>query len=303
MNRITFLAALATMSLLTRGNVTQAAFMADFDTTGSAADFATFNGESNTNPNNVTVMTDGGGNNYLVTSSTAQTATGTQMRFHVAPSLFEGAEVAIPTGITGSPRTEARLAVRIPQITGGDDLPAEYPFTQFGFTEFNPSNNTADYASKVIVQIVNTLNQITLSHTPNNAGGGANLLGTYNIPGGAWAPGDQIELQVTENQARLLYNGAVMMSTDATPVDYKNLPANFFATNFAAGNQLIPFFGVIRGSVLEAGDTLTAGFDDINARNVVVPEPNCLALALLLAIGSCGGWQRKQVCRFARSPV
>jgi hypothetical protein len=281
------------MSLLLATRAAEAAFMADFDATSSAADFATFNGESNTNPNSVTVVADGGGNKYLVTSSTAQTATGTQMRFHVAPSLFEGAEVAIPTGTTAiTPRTEARLSVRIPQITGGDDLPAEYPFTQFGFTEFNPTTNTPDYASKVIVQITNTLNQVTLSQTTNNAGGGNTLMGTYNIPGGAWTAGDRIELQVTENQARLLYNGVPMLSTDATPVDYKNLPASFFANNFAAGNQLIPFFGVIRGSVLEAGDTLTAGFDDINARNVTVPEPSSLAVAMLFALGACQQWKR-----------
>jgi hypothetical protein len=248
----------------------EAAYTANFDTTGSAADFATFNGESNTSPNSVTVVAGTGGNNYLLTSSTAQTATGTQMRFHVAPSLFEGAEIAIPTGVTGSvPRTEARLTTKITQITGGDDLPAEYPFTQFGFAEFDPNANTADYASKVIVQITNTLNQVNLSYTTNNAGGGNTSLANFNIPGGTWVAGDQIELQVTQDQARLLYNGSPML-TAGPGTDYQTLPAGFFANNFAAGNQFIPFFGVIRGSVLEAGDTLTAGFDDINARNSIV---------------------------------
>lgn len=152
---------------------------------------------------------------------------------------------------------------------GADDVPAENPFTQFGFTEFNPDANTPDYASKIIVQISNTLNQVFLGYTPENAASGVNSLATFNIPGGTFAAGDSLELQVNENQARLLYNGSPMM-TGGVGTDYKNLPVNFFSTNFATGNQLIPFFGVIRGAVLEAGDTIGAGFDDVNARNVTL---------------------------------
>ncbi|HEV2294069.1 MAG TPA: PEP-CTERM sorting domain-containing protein [Tepidisphaeraceae bacterium] len=272
----------------------EAGYIADFDTTGSAADFAPFqiNNTDDGDPSGTGDNTDfsvnsGGGNAFLrtqVSPPAGGSGTGAaQVRYQVAPSNFEGAEVAIPTGMTGDPvRTEARLTTTIREIFGGDDLPNENPFTQFGFTEFDPVTNTPDYASKIIVQITNALTNVTLSHTTNNAGGGTTTLGNFSIPGGTYTPGDTLELQVTNDQVRLLYNGTALADTDG---DYQNLPVDFFSANFDAGDQLIPFFGLIRGSTaLEDADVIGAGFDNISAQNVLVPEPASTSLLVMAGV-------------------
>lgn len=259
----------------------EAAYVADFDTTGSAADFAEFQINNTDTTDTGFSVVPGGGNAYLrVTASPPVGGSGggaLQVRYQLAPSNVEGSEVLIPIGGTTDPvRTEARLGVTVREIFGGNDLPTENPFTQFGFAEFDPLTNTPEYASKVIVQFNNALDTITLSHTTNNAGAGNTNIGQFAVPGGTFTPGDNLELQVTGNQARVLYNGVPL--TDGTS-DYKDLPTDFFLTNFDAGDQLIPFVGVIRGSTaLEDEDIIGAGFDNISATNTVVPEPGAIGL-------------------------
>jgi hypothetical protein len=250
----------------------EAGYVADFETAGAAADFAVLvAGVADTTVNGVSINPgdgSGGADDYLDIFATAASSSGTQMRYNVAPVNFEGAEVAIPTGATSTmPRTEAHLTVTIAEITGADEAPLENPYTQFGFAEFDPGPNTAVYSSKVVVQIHNQLDEIILGYTPNRATP-ATVLRTFPTPGGFFTPQDTLELQLTETQARVLYNGTPL-SADGTGDGYETLPADFFTTNFDANDALIPFFGIFRGVVLDAGDTLSAGFDDINARNVI----------------------------------
>jgi hypothetical protein len=254
-------------------------YQADFSTTGSAAHFAPFqiNNTDDGDPSGTGDSTDfsviGGANPYFqaLASPPAGGSGGgaLQVRYQVAPSLFAGAGVALPTGATNDvPRTEARLNVTIREILGGDDVPAENPFMQFGLTEFDPVAAVPDYATKVIIQLSNALNSIFLGYTTENPGGGTTTLGTFAYPGGSFTPGDVFEVRVTENQASLLLNSSPLL--DGNGNSFFDLPAGFFTDFFDEGDELIPFFGVIRGPGLEDDDVMGAGFDDIDARNLTI---------------------------------
>jgi hypothetical protein len=273
-----------------------AAYLVDFDATGAATDFVPFQinatDDGTAADNTDFAIVPGGGDAYLqVSASPPVGGSGggaSQLRYQVAPATVDGAEIAIPTGsLSTASRVEARLRVRLREITGGDDQPLENPFTQFGLTEYDPVSNAADYASKIIVQIDRSFNAgtpaspnvITLSHTTNNAAAGTTTIGTFSYPGASFSAGDVFELQVTSDQARILVNGSPLQ-TAGPGTDFKNLPAAYFATHFDAGDQLIPFFGLIRGPSLEDDDVVRAGFDDVNATNFQIPEPSSLWLGL-----------------------
>lgn len=160
-----------------------------------------------------------------------------------------------------------------------DDPADEYPLTSFGLAGFDSATNTAFYDEKLLLQINNAAAQITLNRTLNNNASGTNI-GVYTISGGVAVPTPDIELQVTSDQARLLYNGEPLIA-DGQSTDWLALGVNLEDFD---GETLIPFVGHIRGGVLEAGDTIGSGFDNISAAKVAVPEPAALGLLSVTAV-------------------
>jgi hypothetical protein len=309
--QLCFSAAVAAIGLVLATHA-HAVYTADFDGSGSAADFAPFqinntdDGDPDGTGDNTGFLEVASGDDFLrVHASPPAIGSGAgvnQLRYQVAPLNALDPGIAIPVGSsTDGVRVEARLSVRIEEIVGGDGVGGaqqgilENPYVQFGFTEYDPLAGAADYASKVLVQIDPAFragtpaqpHHLYLGYTTENAGGGTTSVSgaPYNMPGDAFSPGDVVELVVTQTEAKLIYNG--------TDFGFASLPANFFTDNFAAGNTLIPFFGLIRGPALEDNDVISAGFDDINAyNNIVVPEPS--SFAILMVAGVMGGAYRSQ---------
>lgn len=258
-----------------------AAYIADFDTTGSAADFVAVRSQNVSNQS-ATVVSAGGDNRLnIVTSRGASTTT--QVQYAVAPANFEGAEVALPVGNTSNAvRTEARLSFSLETV----DLGTVKPFTAFGFAGFTSGTNTTNFADKIIGQVNNLTTQIVVRSGVDQLTTAPSGPALATLPITADFP-DTIEMQLTANQARILYNGTPLTSADTDAQGYFNhnltLVSSTESTGFT-GDSLIPFFGLVRGAGDLGTGTMGSGIDDVAAVNVVVPEPAALSLLGFAAV-------------------
>lgn len=267
----------ATVSMAVAG--ANAAYIADFDTTGSAADFTAIR-SNNVGTSASIAEANVGGDDRLNVSTNRGASTSTQVQYIAAPTNFEGAEVAVPTGGIADPaRIEARLRFGLEAI----DLGAVPPFTAFGFAAFQSATNTADFADKIIGQLDSVGTGITLKAGLNNPNVPSATLASYTVAAGL---PKTFELQVTDTEMRLLENDLVLTGTGTDANGWVAHGISSTSTDFT-GNSLIPFFGVIRAASQFNGTTNVtgAGFDDISVTNAPVPEPTSLALFGIGAMG------------------
>ena len=261
------LAAAATATLAVAAHA-QADYVANFDTTGSVTDFAEFQGQS---ADGIATLDGSAGDQFLRLTVTRdeEQSVGGQLQYAVAPLNATDPGVALPTGMLGDAagRTEARLAVRFEGNTPASES-GVLPFTSFGFADYDSSTNTANYLDKLIVQLNANNVDIALGESLDSTNPFSPTASFAANP----MPGDLFELQVTENQFRLLQNGNALTSeqTDEDGFVGIDLGEDVTLADFD-GDQLIPFLGIIRGGILPLGDTLTAGFDDISAMSIDIP--------------------------------
>lgn len=260
-------------------------YVTDFDSSGLASDFTNIRSQNATNQN-VTVAS-AGDNRLNITTQRGASGT-TQLQYAVAPTNFEGAEVALPTGNQAdSNRVEARLKFTLETNSLGNIT----PFTAFGFAGFDSTTNTAHFEDKIIIQLNDAQSQFVVRAAADVAGvptgaAKATLITPVTLP-------STIEMQVTADKLRLLLNNTPLTSTDTDADGWVahglTLTSSTNVTGFT-GDSLIPYFGVIKAAnafTASATDTTGIGVDDINAASQIVPEPAFLSLLTLLAPALC----------------
>lgn len=262
--------------LATGANSAHADYMADFDTTGSAADFGVIHSLGITEDSSITEA--GSGDQYLSVAATAD-STNAQRRMIVGPINSEGAEVLPPTGQVADPvRTEAHMGFTFEGVTSATGDTAGQPFVPFGFLAYDSATNTGDYGDKVIVQFRNDLGSAVLASTVDANNPGTFTIADYDLGDSVFTAGDELELQLTGDQVRLLLNGTPLTSAETDSQGYVPYDSDGQVSDFS-GDSLMPFVGVIRGAGAHpAGTTLSAGFDDIFAQSVLIPEPASAAV-------------------------